>query len=365
MVNRLLKLRQELSRRELDALLISQPENRRYISGFTGSAGFLVITQDKAILATDFRYIQQAKEQSLNYEIIRTFGDIKQWLPEIILSLNIGNLGFESRYITYASFLQLREAIVETGKNIKLLPTDTIVEALRAVKDTGEAELIFKAVNLADKALDFILSLIHPGMTEKQAAWQIERFLRENNSESVPFEIIVAAGPHSAMPHAEPSDRGFLPDEPILFDIGAKVGGYCSDISRTTCLCSESNAKYSQIYNIVLEAQLAAIRNIYSGMNVKEADNIARAIIKQHGYGDYFGHSLGHGIGLATHENPILGPLSNDILTDNMIFTIEPGIYLNDWGGVRIEDTVMLKKGRVEVLNRTDKMSGYVNKGKS
>jgi len=198
-------------------------------------------------------------------------------------------------------------------------------------------------------------------MTEKEAAWQIERYLREHGSESVPFDIIVASGSHSALPHAQPSDRSFLPGEPILFDFGAKVGGYCSDLSRTICLSSENNTKYSHVYNIVLEAQMAAIQNIESGISVKEADNIARTIIQQHGYGDCFGHSLGHGIGLATHEDPILGPLSSGILSDNMIFSVEPGIYLNGWGGVRIEDTVILQNGKIVALTKVDKKSGYVN----
>lgn len=360
MTDRLSKVRQELLKKGLDAMIISQPENRRYLSGFTGSAGYLFITKNKAVLATDFRYIQQAKEESPDFEIFRMIGDINQWLPEILLNLDIKKMGFESRHITFASYQQFADVIKKTGKNIDFISIDTLVEHLRAVKDDLEIAYISRAANLADNAFNYFLSIIHPGMTEKEAAWRIERFLRENDSESIPFEIIMASGSHSALPHAQPSDRKFLSDEPIMFDFGAKVAGYCSDLTRTVCLSRRRNKRFSEIYSIVLEAQTAAINNIRANMDLKEADNIGRTIIQHHGYGDFFGHSLGHGIGLATHENPVLGPNSSGNLTDNMIFTIEPGIYLNDWGGVRIEDTVILKNGKVEVLSKAQKLSAYV-----
>jgi Xaa-Pro aminopeptidase len=193
-------------------------------------------------------------------------------------------------------------------------------------------------------------------MTEKEAAWQIERAIRENGSDSAPFEIIVASGPRSALPHAKPTERSFLPNEPIIIDMGARVGGYCSDLSRTICLSFDGDSTFTQVYDIVLKAQRKAIEGIHSGMSAKQADAIARSIIEQCGYGPAFGHSLGHGIGLAPHESPFLGPTSQDILTDGMVFTIEPGIYLKDWGGVRIEDTAVMENGNVKILSKANKI---------
>lgn len=359
MVERLAKLRQELEKKNLDAILIAQPENRRYLSSFTGSAGYLVVSQKKAVLATDFRYIQQAKEQSPDWNIFRTLGDINKWLPEVISDWHIENIGFESRHISYAVYQQLVETMSKFTQGVRLVAVDALVEQIRAIKDDGEIASIMKAAKIADDAFDYILTIIHPDMTEKEAAWQIERFLRDNGSESVPFEIIAASGPHSSLPHAQPSDRVFHVDEPILFDFGAKIEGYCSDLSRTVCLSSGENQKFSEIYNIVLEAQMAAINQIQAGISVGDADSIARSVIRKYGYGDFFGHSLGHGIGLATHESPVVGPLSTGILNNNMIFTVEPGIYLSDWGGIRIEDTVILKNDRITVLSKADKLSGY------
>jgi len=234
------------------------------------------------------------------------------------------------------------------------------VAHLRSIKEPEELELIIKAVELTDAAFEQVKAIIHPGVTEKEAAWEIEKFLRQNGSEGVPFEIIVASGPNSALPHAKPTERIICSGEPVLIDMGARVGSYCSDFSRTLCLGKNLEAvsyQLSAIYNIVLEAQLLAIDRIKSGMTAAEADKLARSIIEQAGYGDNFGHGLGHGVGLTIHELPTLSATSSDLLGDSMVFTIEPGIYLAGYGGVRIEDTVTLKKGKVEVLTKSEKDS--------
>ena len=228
------------------------------------------------------------------------------------------------------------------------------MESLRAVKEPEEIELIKKAVEIADAAFEYIEGIIQAGMTEKHVAWEIEKFLRENGSQAVPFEIIVASGPNSALPHAKPSERVINPGEPVVIDMGAKFDGYASDLTRTICLGTPDDT-FKKVYDIVLDAQLAAMSIIKEGMTGQQADSSARTVIEQAGYGEAFGHGLGHGVGLATHELPRLGPNSTEPLTSGMVFTIEPGIYLPGWGGVRIEDTVMMENGKVRVISKARK----------
>jgi Xaa-Pro aminopeptidase len=191
-------------------------------------------------------------------------------------------------------------------------------------------------------------------MTEKEVAWEIEKNLRQKGSEGVPFEIIVASGPNSALPHARPTDKTICPGEPVVIDMGARINGYCSDLSRTLFL-GRANETFQEIYNIVLQAQTAAIEGTKSEMLASQADQLARSVIQQAGYGDAFGHGLGHGVGLAVHESPRLGLSSSDSLVDGMVFTIEPGIYLAGQGGVRIEDMVVLENGKARVLTKATK----------
>jgi len=191
-------------------------------------------------------------------------------------------------------------------------------------------------------------------MSEKEVAWEIEKFLREKGSEPIPFDIIVASGSNSALPHAKPSPRTIHSGEPVVIDIGARCGGYCSDLSRTICLGTADDT-FNKVYDTVVEAQLTAMAAIREGMSGGEIDNLARMVIKQAGYGEAFGHGLGHGIGLAPHELPRLGLNSLDHLADGMVFTIEPGIYLVGWGGVRIEDIVVMEGGKIRVISKARK----------
>ena len=254
-------------------------------------------------------------------------------------------------------YRQLNNILDKTNSQLRLVPVDRLVESLRAIKEAGEIELITKASEISDRAMEYIEGIIHNGMSEKEAAWEIEKFLREKGSEPIPFDIIVASGSNAALPHAKPSSRRIHPGEPIIIDIGARVEGYSSDLSRTICLGSPDDT-FNKVYQVVLSAQSTAIAQIEEGMTGDQADGIARAIIEQAGYGEAFGHSLGHGIGLAPHEPPRLGPNSTDVLTSGMVFTVEPGIYLSGWGGVRIEDTVTLGKDGVKVLTRAEKIGG-------
>lgn len=354
MTDRLDKLRSQLVQKELDALIISQDENRRYLSGFIGSAGFLLISQQRAILATDFRYVEQAQAQAPGFEIVKIEGEIPKWFPRLATELNAQRLGFESKALSFSSYKELTDTLSNTKKGISLVPTDGVVESLRAVKDKEELKLLEKAAALADAAIEYILPQIKPGISEKEAAWEIESFLRQKGSEPVPFELIVASGPNSAMPHARPTDRVIQKNEPIVVDIGARIEGYSSDITRTICL-GEGGSTFNRVYDIVLGAQLTAMSTIQPGMSGDQADCLGRIVIEQAGHKDNFGHGLGHGVGLATHEEPRLGTNSTSILAEDMVFTIEPGIYISGWGGVRIEDMVILEDGKVRPLTKARK----------
>lgn len=355
-VKRLRKLRTSIAEKGLDALLLSQPENLRYLSGFTGSSGWLLISGQNAILATDFRYVEQAKGESPDFEIIRTKGELRDWLPGLVSDLGWHKLGFEANFISYEGYHKLSEAIKTKQVNLELVTTSGIVEQLRSIKEPEELRFITKAVELADAAFEQAKVIIRPGITEKETAWEIEKILRQEGSEGIPFEIIVASGQNSALPHARPTEKTICSGEPVLIDMGARINGYCSDLSRTLFL-GKADKTFQEIYNIVLKAQTTAMDGIESGMGASQADRLARSVVEQAGYGDAFGHGLGHGVGLAVHEFPMLGPSSSDSLADGMVFTIEPGIYLAGQGGVRIEDMVVLKNGKAKVLTKAKKNS--------
>ena len=354
-VQRTEKLRELVAGKGLDGIFISQPENRFYVSGFSGSAGYLFVTPKLAVLATDFRYIEQSKLQAPEYEVFQISGKAEEWFPKLIGNSQIKRLGFEFENVSVAFARQLTDAMAKAGLGVELVPLDGLVEAVRVVKDPEEIRLISRAIEISDKAMTHIVGFIKAGMTEKEVAWEIEKFMREHDSQSVPFEVLVQSGPNSALPHAQPSDRKIGLGEPIVMDIGAKVAGYASDLTRTVCV-GKPDAQFKKIYDIVLGAQLAAIALIKEGMTGEQADNFARIIIKEAGHGDAFGHSLGHGVGLAVHEGPRLGPNSTDVLKDGMVFSVEPGIYLPGWGGVRIEDLATLENGRIKVLSAAPKI---------
>jgi len=352
--NRLKKLRQSFAEKEIDSIFVSQPENRHYLSGFDGSSGFLLVTPQNAILATDFRYIEQARTQAPDYEIFRTTNDIADWLPDLVTDLNPGRMGFEAEHITFAMYRQLTDTQNNAQSRLRLVPVDELIESLRAVKEPEEIELITKAVEATDAAFEYIEGMIQIGMSEKEVAWEIEKFLREKGSQSLPFDIIVASGPNAALPHAKPSQRAIRSGEPIVIDLGARIDGYSSDLSRTICL-GDHDDTFNKVYDIVLGAQLAVLAIIKEDMPGSEVDSLARTVIEEAGYGEAFGHGLGHGLGLGPHEMPRLGPGSTDKLTSDMVFTIEPGIYLPGWGGVRIEDVVIMENGKARVLSKARK----------
>jgi len=347
---RLTKLREALAGEGLDAILITQPENRRYLSGFTGSAGVLLISQDQAILATDFRYYEQVERQAPGFHLAKIKDKFESLLPELVHEVGAKRVGFESTHLTVDRYQEWQKI----AEDFELVPTKGLVEEIRTVKDEDELDKIRRAIALTDEAFAHIVSFIEPGMTEKEVAWEIEVFMRTHGAEKLAFDLIVGSGPNGAMPHATISERVIRAGEPIVMDMGAMVDGYNSDLTRTICL-GQPDDRFREIYNIVLEAQQAAERDIRPGMTGKEADEIARQVIERAGYGDNYGHGLGHGVGLAVHEKPGVGRLSEDVLKPGMVFTVEPGIYLPGWGGVRIEDIVVMREDGVEVLTQASK----------
>jgi len=306
--------------------MVCKPENRLYLSGFSGSAGILLITPDEAFLITDFRYEQQAYEEALDYQIINGGAQITKAVTEKILALGILRLGFESDFITYDQFNDWSEKI----KPVNMVSQNCLIERQRLVKDSDEITNIKKAVEISDYAFKHVLPLIRPGVLEKDLAAEIEFIMRKRGSGKAAFETIVASGPRSALPHGIATDKPIAQGEMVLMDFGAVFAGYRSDITRTVIL-GKPTKRQQFIYNLVLKAQGEARSALRSGLSGAEIDGVARSIIKGAGYGDYWGHGLGHGVGLAIHEEPRLSQVSNTVLQTGMVVTVEPGIYLPGW----------------------------------
>ncbi len=362
MNQRLQRLRKKLAEDKLDAIFITTPENRRYLSGFTGSAGYLLVSQDHAFLATDFRYWEQVGRQAPDFTLAKMIDpQMQPWLLPLLEQMQAETLGFEAYNITFSLHTTLRDALrhMKPASRPKLVPTFDLAEGLRVMKDAEELAIITRAVEIADKAYMDVSSSMEPGITEREIAWALEKSMREQGAESMSFDIIVAAGANSALPHHRPSDRRIERGEPVVIDMGARLQGYCSDITRTMFL-GKPNDTYRKVYDLVLAAQETAISAVQAGMSGHDADKLARDVIEKAGYGDQFGHGTGHGVGLAIHENPRVSRNAKNELRDGMVFTIEPGIYLPGWGGVRIEDIVVLEKGVARDLTKAPKAGARI-----
>ncbi|TCT16909.1 Xaa-Pro aminopeptidase [Natranaerovirga pectinivora] len=350
-MSRIKKLIKKLEKNNLDAMIIHNGLNRRYLSGFTGSTAYLYISKNKQIILTDFRYMEQATNECKDFEVVDMLaeGHIATF-NKIIQDDNIESIGFEQNTVTYQEF-----AVLEDGLKIKkLVPISDMVESLRMVKEEEEIENIRKAVSIGDKAFDYILDVLKPGISEKEIALELEFFMKKEGASKLSFDSIVASGVHSSMPHASPSDKKIESGDFVTLDFGCVYKGYCSDMTRTMVI-GKANEKQKEIYNTVLEAQLKAISTIKEGISGIDADKVARDLIKEKGYGEYFGHGLGHAVGLYIHESPRLSPLGHDTLEENMVVTVEPGIYVPKFGGVRIEDIVIVKKDGVINLTKSPK----------
>ncbi|MEA4900473.1 Xaa-Pro peptidase family protein [Desulfitobacterium sp.] len=346
-MSRLERIRLKMQEAKLDAFIIASPENRRYMSGFTGTSAMLFITLEKACLLTDFRYIQQATEQAPNFQVVR-ISNMYNSLAE--LGQKAARVGFEEEFTTYADYLNLKEALPQA----ELVSQSKILEELRAIKDTEELAKIRQAVKIADDAFAHILQFVERGQTEAEISLELEFAMRRNGASGGSFDFIAASGIRSSMPHGVATTKTIEQGDFLTMDFGAIYQGYCSDITRTICF-GEPTEKQQEIYEIVLKAQKAGIAALKPGIPGREVDAVARGIIADAGYGDFFGHGLGHSVGLAIHENPNLNLREERILQPGMVITIEPGIYIPDWGGVRIEDMAVVTENGCEVLTQAPK----------
>ena len=336
---------------DIDALLIGSPANRRWISGFTGSAGWLLISKETALLATDFRYWDQAGQEAPLFDLYKITDQLSREWDKFIGQSFVAYLGVESQHLSVKNFNDIDEAT-----DVRLIPLKETVEPLREVKISIELDEIKRAAEITDEVMDLAPGFIKPGVSERELAWKLERELRERGAHSLAFSIIVASGTNGAMAHHHPGERKFGPGDSIIIDMGARVNDYNSDLTRTFLISGESNDEFMRLYNLVLDAQQAALTGIRAGITGKAADQLARSKIEEGGYGPEFGHSLGHGIGLEVHENPRLSSKGKPkSLLSGMVVTVEPGIYISDWGGIRIEDLVVINDSGVENLSRCAK----------
>ncbi len=338
-----------LTAAHLDGLLLTGLPNIRYLTGFSGSSALLVVTPRDVLLITDFRYqTQVADEVGDLARIVIEASSLWTGLWQQLASLpSIKVLGFETAHIPHRDFQRL----VEAGSRWQWRPTLDLVETLRERKDTGEIALVQAAAGVATRALARTLPAVHTGLTELEVAGLLEKALRDEGSEGFPFPSIVASGPRSALPHARSSTRAIEDGDFLLMDFGAEVGGYCSDVTRTVVV-GKATDEQRRVYEVVRSANERASTGIRAGMTGRDADAIARQYIERAGYGDLFGHSLGHGIGLEVHEAPRLARTAEGALPEGAIVTIEPGVYRPGWGGVRIEDDVVLGAMGPQILTQ-------------
>lgn len=350
MQSRINKLRKEFDSLNIDGMLISSPYNRRYLSGFTGTNGYIIIGKESNTFVTDFRYDEQSKKQCLGFEVVIYAKDINETLLSILNKQEIKNLGFEDSHVTCKQYNKLKQ----TFNEIELIPTGDLIEKLRRNKDNQEIDKIRKAACITDEAFSHILNVIKPGLTELEIALELEFFMRKKGASSISFETIVASGERSSMPHGVASDKVMKNGDVLTLDFGCIYEGYCSDMTRTIFV-GNADKKMKKIYDIVLDAQVSALSAVKPGAICSDIDAIARGIIRDNGYVKNFGHGLGHSVGLEIHEAPRFSPTDKSALETGMVITVEPGIYVEGLGGVRIEDLIVITENGYENLTNSPK----------
>lgn len=352
------RLRQRMAELQVDALLITQDVSRYYLSGFYAHdegldiAGQLLIGRDQMLLVTDGRYTEQATREAPGVPLVIRQGEFGPIIAETIRQQGWQRVGFQSDWVSVAAYQRILD---ESQDAFELQALSNVVEPLREFKDADEIELIRRAQEITDETFAHLQSWLRPGLTEKEVAWEILRFMLAQGAETTSFPTIVASGPNAALPHATPTERKLERGEPITIDMGTRYQGYCSDMTRTICL-GEPDAKLREVYEVVLRAQLACEEGLHAGVTGQAADALARTVIEQAGYGEYFVHGTGHGVGLEIHENPRLSRFHAEApLGAGAVVTIEPGIYIPGWGGVRIEDMGVITPTGIDILTRSSK----------
>lgn len=349
MIKRIEKLRALMKKEVIDAYLVTSPANLRYLTNFTGTAGLAFITLEKAFFITDFRYTEQAGEQVQAMTIVQQQGDVVGEIIKLMESEGINVLGFEDAFMTYAEYSVFEEVI-----DAELAPASGLIETLREQKDDGEIAIIEKACTIADEGFEHVLKMIRPGMTEIEVANQLDFFMRSLGATGTSFDTIVASGVRSALPHGVASTKTIEQGDLITLDFGCVYQGYVSDITRTFAI-GDPGQQLKDIYQIVLEAQQKVIDVAQAGVTGAQLDAIARDFITEAGYGEAFGHSTGHGIGMEIHEGPNITRFNDEPLKVGSIITDEPGIYVAGLGGVRIEDDLVILADGNRILTHSPK----------
>ncbi|GAA0352586.1 Xaa-Pro peptidase family protein [Alkalibacterium iburiense] len=337
-MSRVSAIQKKLNEEGLEALLVTSSYNLRYVSGFTGTAGVSLITKEKAYFITDFRYTEQAAEQAVGFEIIKHGGNPYEDVDKILQEKGISEVGFEKDFVTFSTYEMLKDKL-----SAQLKPVSGLVESLREIKEEAEVETIQEAIKITEYAFEEILNFIKPGVTEIEVANKLDFLMREKGATSVSFDTIVASGKRSAMPHGVASEKKIEQGDMITFDFGCYYKGYVSDMTRTISL-GDPGEELKKIHQIVLDANLRVTEAAKPGITGKELDAVARDYITEKGYGEQFGHSTGHGIGLEVHEGPGIHFRNEKILVEGNVITNEPGIYIPGLGGVRIEDDLLITK---------------------
>ncbi|MEI8215582.1 MAG: aminopeptidase P family protein [Eubacteriales bacterium] len=346
--NRILKIKEKAKESQILNYFVTKPENKHYISGFSSSNYFILLTEEKDYLLTDFRYLEAAKSLGEIFEIVKI--DNIFTTIDFLSSLKIDSIALEYKDITYDFYKEIK-----SKSNIsQLISGDNTIEGIRVIKEPEELEKIAIAAEIANQGFIHILDFIKPGITEKQIALEMEFYLRKNGADALSFDTIIASGINGSMPHAIPSDKMVEKGDLVTMDFGAMYDSYCSDMTRTIGVGQIDNLQ-RDVYNIVLNAQEKALASVKVGAKSSSIDKIARDIISEAGYAEYFGHGLGHGVGLEIHEAPTLNSGSAEILMANMLVTIEPGIYIPNSFGVRIEDLAIIGESDIIVLSKIDK----------
>ena len=348
-MSRVDRLRDLLAPQQLGAILISKAENRTYLTGFTGSAGAVFVTASEILLLVDFRYVEQAAAEAPGCEVVRVPRQATDAVAEIARRRELQRIGFEQDGLSYQEYEMLGKALQPAA----LVPVDRI-DRLRWVKDAEELAHIRTAASIADAGFAHIQRFLRPGVREREVALELEFFMRRQGADREAFETIVASGVRSSLPHGLASNKALAPGEFVTLDFGAIVRGYHSDCTRTVAV-GQASARQREIYTLVLTALQTALDGLGPGLSGRDADTLARQVITAAGHSDHFGHSLGHGVGLAIHEGPLLSPREDALLEAGITVTVEPGVYLPGWGGVRIEDLVLLTPTGCEVLTTAPK----------
>ncbi len=351
---RVAALREHIAEQGLCALLLTNLPNIFYLTGFSGTTAFLVVTPEENFFFTDSRYLERVKYEVEGATIVdNTNVPMERSLNELANKVKLSPLGFEADHVTFS----LHQRLSEKLEGIELRPTRMLVENLRMVKEPGEVELIRRAIRLNEEVLEELYALCDDQVTEADLAAEYEYRIRRKGASRAAFSPIIASGPNSAMPHATFTSQKLVPGAPLTFDIGCVVDGYCSDMTRTV-FYKECPTRWEEIYRIVKEAKEAAMAYAKGGMVGKEVDRVARQIIEEAGYGDKFGHGLGHGLGIEVHEPPRYAKTGDLVVPAGAVMSIEPGIYLEGEGGIRIEDLVLVREDGVENLNSlTDELT--------